>query len=333
MRTVTNMRNLSQYRGALFGIAALGVLLTHSTMIIAYPSFVNLVVSFGGVGVFIFSFLSGIGLYFSMGKQDSTPIHFYKRRFSRVGLSFLMISGVGFVIENLIFRFSITDFLVNITTLSFWINKSGVWYLSMLVPLYLSYPFFYRFIENGNRKLRSLLCGAVVLAIYYLTYHFFHDVYLHLHQVFLCLLTFILGNYYAKAVKEGKGYPKWLVAFSILFYPVRALIPYIEDSDFLANMSYGFLGIGLLFVAASVLPLLPGRVDKCLQFLGNISLELYLSHILLLHLCKLFVFPLIDVSAWSFQGQAFFYLTLVLFSIIISKLVVYLQSIKLKTRN
>ena len=58
--------NISEYRIELMGIGALGVLLTHSSRIIDWPSSIQHFVSYGGLGVYFFTFLSGVGLYYSL---------------------------------------------------------------------------------------------------------------------------------------------------------------------------------------------------------------------------------------------------------------------------
>lgn len=65
------MKNLTykpimNYRTALFGIGALGVLAVHSTKYVQWPMLIAKIFGFGGIGVYLFAFLSGIGLFQSM---------------------------------------------------------------------------------------------------------------------------------------------------------------------------------------------------------------------------------------------------------------------------
>lgn len=62
---------LSKYRNALFGLAALGILIGHANSVISWPvSILRKISLFGGIGVYVFTFLSGMGLYFSMKKSN-----------------------------------------------------------------------------------------------------------------------------------------------------------------------------------------------------------------------------------------------------------------------
>lgn len=60
------VEKISKNRNMLFGIGALGVLLLHSNQYVKWPSVIGKLFSFGGIGVYIFAFLSGMGLFVSM---------------------------------------------------------------------------------------------------------------------------------------------------------------------------------------------------------------------------------------------------------------------------
>lgn len=53
-----NDLSINKYRKQLMGIAAIGVLLVHSRNIIVLPKSVSELFSYGGIGVYIFVFLS-----------------------------------------------------------------------------------------------------------------------------------------------------------------------------------------------------------------------------------------------------------------------------------
>lgn len=57
---------INQYRTQLMGIATIGVLLVHSKNVVQWPRLFNNFCSYGGTGVYIFVFLSAIGLYYSL---------------------------------------------------------------------------------------------------------------------------------------------------------------------------------------------------------------------------------------------------------------------------
>ena len=60
-----NISIISKYRGELLGVATLMIVIGHSISIVNFPSIVKKILAYGTVGVNIFLFLSGIGLYYS----------------------------------------------------------------------------------------------------------------------------------------------------------------------------------------------------------------------------------------------------------------------------
>ena len=80
----THLKNsLTEYRNELFGIATLMIVLCHSVSIVPFPESLGHLISYGTMGVNIFLFLSGIGLYYSL-KNNGDYLEFYKKRFVRV---------------------------------------------------------------------------------------------------------------------------------------------------------------------------------------------------------------------------------------------------------
>ena len=69
-----NLKNISNSRSFLFGIATLMILFFHSTIEIPgsnwFLKIIGFIKQFGNTGVDIFLFLSAVGLYFSL-KKDS----------------------------------------------------------------------------------------------------------------------------------------------------------------------------------------------------------------------------------------------------------------------
>lgn len=59
---MASTNRIKDYRSQIMGIAAIGVLLVHSNEIVNWPSVVSKAFGFGGTGVYIFVFLSAIGL-------------------------------------------------------------------------------------------------------------------------------------------------------------------------------------------------------------------------------------------------------------------------------
>ena len=86
---------LSKYRSALMGMATIGILMCH-----AHPNGVNLpfhlnsILGLGQMGVMIFFFVSGLGLYYSTRQMKYSAggiAAWYRKRFVRLFVPYLII--------------------------------------------------------------------------------------------------------------------------------------------------------------------------------------------------------------------------------------------------
>ena len=66
-----NLSLLSKYRTELMGISALLILICHSVAYISMPNFMKYTLSLGNIGVDLFLFISGMGLWYSLEKFNS----------------------------------------------------------------------------------------------------------------------------------------------------------------------------------------------------------------------------------------------------------------------
>lgn len=68
---------------------------TDSGILYDIASVYNLI--FGSIGVEIFLFLSGMGLFFSMRKNENV-LCFYKKRLKRLSVPYVLIGGIYWII-------------------------------------------------------------------------------------------------------------------------------------------------------------------------------------------------------------------------------------------
>lgn len=64
-----NLGDLSRYRTELMGLSALLILICHSTAYIDMPSIVVYALSVANIGVDLFLFLSGMGMWYSLQRR------------------------------------------------------------------------------------------------------------------------------------------------------------------------------------------------------------------------------------------------------------------------
>ena len=285
---------ISKHRSAVMGFAALMILLFHFGACL-YDSLqipvVTAVLSRGNIGVDIFLFLSGIGLYCSMSK-DSRPLPFYRRRISRVLIPALAVSlPYWFATDFLFKKTGAGMFLLDWTTLSFWTHGNRtVWYVSLLLVLYLLYPLIFRLQEKhtGFIVLLMLLCYAAVFALFFLAREIYDK-----YEIASTRVPVFFAGSLAGGLLFGRQDRR--LARLVTGYAVLMLIPFVTafllskaDPDaamMLYRIGCGGAGILISMLLAKLLERFPSRaVSNGLNALGGISLELYLIHIFIKNL-------------------------------------------------
>ena len=153
MNEKNDLQLLFQYRGALMGIAALWILVTHEWQIVSFEGeWIYEIERFwkriGFCGVDIFMILSGMGMVFSLEKNSI--IRFYYNRIKRIIIPFwFMASVVAFIDKwDKVFYFKV------ITGIAFFrINiYSFLWFVPAIITFYILVPIFYAVFKRAKNK-------------------------------------------------------------------------------------------------------------------------------------------------------------------------------------
>lgn len=139
-----SFRNISKFRGELMGCAIIGVFIGHIVVFgrLQYNMSLGILMWLASlIHTSGFLFLSGFGLYYSMNK-DFNWLSFYKRRFIRFMLPFLIVAVPYFLIVTINKHESIWYYLRCISTIEFWVNGNyhGMWYIAISLFLYAIFP-------------------------------------------------------------------------------------------------------------------------------------------------------------------------------------------------
>lgn len=314
---------LSRFRTELMGAGAMGVLLVHSLDIVPWPNRLEWIIGYGGLGVYVFVFLSGIGLYHSFASRGDKcdPGAFYRRRFSRVLVPYAMIAGIWYGLKYLVFQFQPGMFLLELSTLSFWLHHRGAWYVALIIPLYLLFPFFHNWMEKKQRGIKTIACLVLIWTLMAVLNWWRPSLFNHLNQVLNSLWIFVMGCYYGKKVYEGSQLPELLVWFAVVLLAMH--ITPLWQVDFLEGALYSFKGIVVLYLLAYILSVWKGNwIHRVLQWFGRHSLELYLTNIFLIQALKYFEIPL---SGNGLQG-CLIYLLIVILGMLLSAAFARLES-------
>lgn len=288
---------LNKFRKEIMGFAIIWVMILHcfSDYIceLGIPV-LSFVAKQGNLGVEIFLFLSGIGLFFSMSK-DEKIMPFYLRRIKRVIIPWLIISCPYWILKSIIVDHdSFLVFLENWSGASLWTKGiTTVWYVSFIAILYFLYPFIYK-LQKKNSFFIILLIGCAFAAnvIMLLAAPDFYD----LREIaFTRVMIFLLGSLIGELLKNKNvtGTKRSLFFTYAAVMLVMYIIGMLSDecnlnwfSDSVAKLFFRFGGQGAGILVMMLLCLLfekikMARIKKGLSFLGGITLEIYLIHIFL----------------------------------------------------
>lgn len=295
-RTYDNLLNfssLSVHRNAIYGFAALWIVCFHyvdmGMKLVGFPAKYRFVwdsFQMGNIGVDIFLFLSGVGLYYSFVK-DHRILPFYYKRLIRIIVPYVLLCVPYMTYLLIAGEFTLGKYLKNVTTIFYWTKDTGrlnLWYVPAILVLYLAYPLIHKllFFSKKGALVRCLLLAGVSMAVTYFAWFNAREGFYTDFDKFLPRVTvFILGCYIGKPVYEKRDFSAWLipVAMAILFfsYPLytRAVL---KGADY---RYYGSLtGIALVFLLATLFEVLKSiRLGRIFAFFGGFSLEIYLLHI------------------------------------------------------
>lgn len=302
-----NLNILSRERDILMGIGILWIVFFH--MGIRIPENLQILLfvkKMGNIGVDMFLFLSGIGLYYSYSKLsdiNNSWKEFYKRRFWRIVPATMICLIPWFTYLNFLKPVSFARYLMDISSLSFWWdgNNRGR-YIAMIIITYLLYPFLYHTIDPVNTKKNfvafSLWGGVFVLLSYIIKWNV-PEYYQKIELALSRFPVFFFGCFIAPEIKQERK-----VGFTLkwLFYGITAFLIYMTYSFpqgiwgiyELNRYAYGLIQFGLLLIFSEIISKI--RFDifyKLIHWMGQHSLEIYLTHTQILTVCTRHFLPVL----------------------------------------
>ena len=281
------LANISRYRGELMGAAMLFVILFHVGLSRNDP-FYGLR-RCGNVGVDIFLFLSGVGLWYAWTKRPSVK-SFYRRRLLRILPTWLVVAGAFYITDYLgprRFSTSIADLIGDITVnWDFWLHDElTFWYVPAIMALYLVAPHYMKLISSHPmyRWLPTLMVVWCVMVQWVLPIN--HAVG-HLEIFWSRVPIFFIGinmGTYVKQERRIDGSAVWLLllAFALTF----GTCLYLEQMRhgqfplFVERMLYIPFTVTAVLVLNRIFRRTPRWFNGFCKFVGALSLEAYLIHL------------------------------------------------------
>lgn len=269
-----NLKLVSKYRSALMGMATIGILMCHAPANgVNLPFHLNSVLGLGQMGVMIFFFVSGLGLYYSTHRMEYSACGiaaWYRKRFVRLFVPYLIIyAPVLYISMSDGISLNWGGYLLNLSTISYWIDKTGCWFVDILVPIYLLTPLWNRLLEKvAYPIIPTILVFAAMMCVDNLYASAFH-------QASFFFIGFWLGRYVRKGIcismKELVAIGGFFVLLLMGYYvfKIGELLPIIV-------MPCMFIGCLVLERIGS------SSLIRFLNFFGDISLESYLLNVTLI---------------------------------------------------
>lgn len=290
------LANISRFRAEQMGAAMLFVILFHVALDRGYP-FYGLR-RCGNVGVDIFLFLSGVGLWFSWVKTPDV-LRFYRRRLLRIVPTWIVLATAFYLPDYLgarRFSHSIVDLIGDITiNWDFWLHDElTFWYVPAIMALYLVAPWYMRLIQSRPvyRWLPLLMVIWCVMVQWVLPIH--HAVG-HIEIFWSRVPIFFIGINFGEMVRTHRQLPSeavWLLLVTFLMTFGTCL--YLEQVRhgqfplFVERMLYIPFTVCTVLVMNRIFRRTPQWVNRLFRFVGALSLEAYLIHI---HFVLVYVQP------------------------------------------
>ena len=307
------LADISRYRGELMGAAMLFIILFH-VQLPRSDMFFGLR-RMGNIGVDLFLFLSGIGLWFSWMKDREgenlrqKTVGFYLRRLLRIYPTWLVMAslfyvgdfmGAGKYSKNL--ADLLGDVLVN---WDFWLHDElTFWYIPATMMLYLLAPPYMELIRR-HPIYRWLPVVMVMWCVIVQWVTPIHQAVGHLEIFWSRVPIFFIGINMSEAVRGKQsvdGQAIWLIL--LMFGVALSASIYLEQVRhgqfplFVERMLYIPLTVTTVLLLNAVFRHTPQWFNRALSFVGAVSLEIYLihSHFVLVHLERL---------GWSYWPKFF----------------------------
>ena len=246
----------------------------------------------GNLGVDIFFFLSGIGLWYSWAKQQDWR-RFYLNRALRIYPAWLIVAGYFYISR---FHGTTTASYVDlagdiIVNWDFWLHDElTFWYVPATMMLYLFAPPYMELVRR-HPIYRWLVVLPLMWCIIVQYVALVHQAVGHIEIFWSRVPIFFLGINFAEAVRQKREIDKqaWWMIIGLFALSLWACI-WLEQMRhgrfplYTERMLYIVLAITTILIMSKVFDWLCGSkagtyVNKWFAWVGGISLEIYLVHV------------------------------------------------------
>lgn len=289
--------NISRFRGEHMGAAMLMIILFHVALPQSDPFFGLRRV--GNLGVDIFLFLSGIGLWYSWTKSEEKAAatgrsfwlqwcDFYKRRLIRIYPTWLLVASAYYIPHfngTTLWQYVdlAGDILIN---WDFWLHDElKFWYIPAIMMLYIFAPPYMRLISRHPIYRWMVVVMLMWTALVQWVTPIHHAVG-HIEIFWSRVPIFFLGINMGEMVKRKEqldGASIWMIWIMFLMTLLTSI--FLEQNLhgrfplFIERLLYIPLVVTTIILFNRMWRRTPQWFNKCFMWLGAISLEGYLIHL------------------------------------------------------
>lgn len=259
------------------GVATLLVIFGHSAGNgVLMPSWMESLCGLASVGVDIFLVVSGLGLWYSLRNvniKTGGVKCWYLKRYKRILVPYLLIIGFHKLL-SVLHGEPIFQAVFELSTISYWINHRGAWFIAMLIPLYAITPLHYKVCQRVKSPIwYSLVLIAIIVLVSVFNYPIESStgqmVIANIKHVLYHLPSFFIGFMLAPYAFSGKKVSNfWLIILSLITVVIMKYMQWGYWPEFLV--------LPFFPVLCWLFKYLGSCVSSILVFWGKISLESYL---------------------------------------------------------
>ncbi len=256
------------------GWAILWIMMLHFRFISLKP--LGFIAQYGYAGVEIFMFVSGLGLYYSLQRNNSL-LSFYAKRLKRIFPTYYII---GVVASVLLFHDGLLAYLWRYSTLGFWTQTEYFeWYVPSILFLYLIAPLAWWLFHRNQDILLLCISVAIAVASYFIAEKQLID---RSHFFLLYRIpAFLFGMYIAKQIKSAGNNTAYYICLLVGIPLFAVLFPKHHTIYEFKYFSVFFLLPTFVLVFCLLSRYLGSAVRHVTALIGNASLEVYLIQTIL----------------------------------------------------
>lgn len=295
-----NYSLLSRYRSQLFGLSIIGIMIFHYfENVLGYlKSGTTFEIAFcfnkfiGSIGVEIFLFLSGMGLYFSLSKNYNLK-QFYKKRFVRVLVPYLLYGCIAwFVIDIILKKLSFYKYIHDLSLLSFWTNGvKTIWFIALIIPMYIAFPLVFEMVNSKKGFLKTVVVCLAIAFVCVCSNQSAPKSFGKIEIAFNRIPIFIIGTYFGKLAFEKQEIKKSHLPWLFMGIPIKLFFAFSSIFNFgsplllkfqshFSRYINSYYSVGLIFLCILIFENIKIKpIDKLLCLAGSVSLELYIVHV------------------------------------------------------